>query len=130
MTQRLIVTFTATSGGARRQEALTRIAGLTDREREVLLVVGRGLSDINIGRELYMSEATVKTRVSYVLSKLGATNRAQIAILATTPAWPDHQARGLDPSSPQVMRDGRVGAGTPARGWRWRPLVGLSPPSG
>lgn len=82
VTRRLIATFTATDGGARRQEALTRIAGLTDREREVLLAVARGLSNIDIGRELYMGEATVKTHVSHVLGKLGASNRVQVAILA------------------------------------------------
>ena len=55
---------------------------LTEREREVLVAVGRGLSNADIGRKLFMSEATVKAHVSRVLVKLDATNRVQVAILA------------------------------------------------
>jgi DNA-binding NarL/FixJ family response regulator len=62
--------------------ARERLTALTDREREVLAVVARGLSNADIGRELFMSEATVKAHVSRVLVKLEATNRVQVAILA------------------------------------------------
>ncbi|HEY0691730.1 MAG TPA: LuxR C-terminal-related transcriptional regulator, partial [Kribbella sp.] len=66
----------------RQRVARERLAALTDREREVLAVVARGLSNADIGRELFMSEATVKAHVSRVLVKLDATNRVQVAILA------------------------------------------------
>jgi DNA-binding NarL/FixJ family response regulator len=62
--------------------ARERLTALTDREREVLAVVARGLSNADIGRELFMSEATVNAHVSRVLVKLEATNRVQVAILA------------------------------------------------
>jgi DNA-binding NarL/FixJ family response regulator len=62
---------------------------LTDREREVLVLVGRGLSNAEAAKALYMSEATVKTYVSRMLTKLGLANRTQAAILA-------HEAGLLD----------------------------------
>jgi DNA-binding NarL/FixJ family response regulator len=55
---------------------------LTDREREVLEAVGRGLSNAEIGEELFMSHATAKTHVSRLLSKLYARDRAQLVVLA------------------------------------------------
>ncbi len=48
----------------------------------MLVAVGRGLSNAEIGRSLYLSEATVKTHVSRLLLKLACTNRVQVAILA------------------------------------------------
>ena len=48
----------------------------------MLVAVARGLSNADIGRELFMSEATVKAHVSRLLSKLDAGNRVQVAILA------------------------------------------------
>ena len=81
-TRRLITRYTASDADARGQEARERIAVLTDREREVLLAVGRGLSNAQIGQQLFLSEATVKSHVSRVLMKLGAANRVQVAILA------------------------------------------------
>jgi DNA-binding NarL/FixJ family response regulator len=68
---------------ARRGSGGARAAGaLTERETEVVVAVGRGLSNADIGRALFMSEATVKAHVSRVLTKLGLTNRVQAAILA------------------------------------------------
>jgi len=58
-----------------------RLAKLTAREREVALAVGRGLSNAEIGRELYLSLPTVKAHVSRLYDKLEVTNRVQIAIL-------------------------------------------------
>ena len=55
---------------------------LTDREREVLAAVGRGLSNAGIGEELFMSHATAKTHVSRLLAKLDARDRAQLVVLA------------------------------------------------
>jgi len=58
------------------------LALLTDREREVLGVVARGLSNDGIARELFISPATAKTHVSRVLMKLGARDRAQLVVIA------------------------------------------------
>jgi DNA-binding NarL/FixJ family response regulator len=58
------------------------IAGLTDREREVLNAVARGLSNAEISEELFMSHATAKTHVSHLLMKLAARDRAQLVMIA------------------------------------------------
>ena len=55
---------------------------LTPREREVLALIGRGLSNKRIARELGLSEKTVKTHVANVLHKLGAADRTQAAVYA------------------------------------------------
>jgi DNA-binding NarL/FixJ family response regulator len=65
----------------RRRSAAERLAVLTDREREVALAVGAGLSNAEIAGSLYLSEATVKAHVSRLFTKLGVTNRVQIAIV-------------------------------------------------
>ncbi|WP_423213671.1 response regulator [Pseudonocardia sediminis] len=83
VTTRLLRHFTAAYGdGGRRAAAQERLAGLTGRESEVLLGVARGGSNAEIGRALHLSEATVKTHVSRLLSKLDADNRVQVAMLA------------------------------------------------
>lgn len=58
------------------------VSGLTEREREVLVLVGVGLSNSEAARRLYMGEGTVKTHVSNILAKLGCANRVQAAIIA------------------------------------------------
>ena len=55
---------------------------LTDREREVLALVGRGLSNAEIGAQLYVSPLTAKTHVSHVMTKLYARDRAQLVVIA------------------------------------------------
>jgi DNA-binding NarL/FixJ family response regulator len=55
---------------------------LTGREREVLTLVGRGLSNVEIGARLYVSPATAKTHVSHVMTKLYARDRAQLVVIA------------------------------------------------
>src|SRR5215217_586217 len=67
---------------SRRAAARRRLDVLSEREREVLVLVGRGLSNAEAAKGAYMTEATVKTYVSRMLAKLGLTNRTQAAILA------------------------------------------------
>ncbi len=82
VTRTLIGHYAADGSQGRRQQALARLEVLTDREREVLVAVGSGLSNAEVGRSLFLSEATVKAHVSRLLLKLDATNRVQVAILA------------------------------------------------
>ena len=76
VTRRLIERF------VRRPAAPPELAELTEREREVLLLVGRGRSNAEIAGELYLSEATVKTHVTRILRKLGLRDRVQAVVLA------------------------------------------------
>jgi DNA-binding NarL/FixJ family response regulator len=80
ITRRLIAQFTAQRTAAQAGE--DRLAVLTQREREVLALVGQGLSNDEIGAELFLSPATARTHVSHAMVKLGARDRAQLVVIA------------------------------------------------
>ena len=82
VTRQLMEHAAGSAADTRRARARERVAALNDREREVAIAVGQGLSNAEIGAALYMSVATVKTHVSRVLAKLDLNNRVQIALLA------------------------------------------------
>jgi DNA-binding NarL/FixJ family response regulator len=73
----------AVAGVERVAEPARRLLNaLSEREREVLTLIGQGMSNAQIGGALHLSEATVKGYVSSVLSKIGAVNRVQAALVA------------------------------------------------
>jgi DNA-binding NarL/FixJ family response regulator len=78
VTRRLIEAFS--SRPSRRENP--RFADMTDREREVLVAIARGLSNEELAEELFISENTVKTHVKRVLTKLGARDRVQAVVMA------------------------------------------------
>jgi DNA-binding NarL/FixJ family response regulator len=82
VTAKLIESYVDKAAAPRRAEALRRIAELSDREREVLQLLGTGDSNADLAKKLFVSEATVKTYVSRLLTKLDLANRTQAAILA------------------------------------------------
>ncbi|WP_432126921.1 response regulator [Streptomyces sp. bgisy082] len=90
VTRRLIAEF---AGRADRQpDPSPRLNALTEREREVLGLVGAGLSNSEIAGRLVLSPATAKTHVSRIMTKLAVRDRAQLVILAyesgmITPGW-------------------------------------------
>ncbi|MBB6344129.1 response regulator transcription factor [Nonomuraea muscovyensis] len=78
---RQLISHVSGAARSRADRARAQLAGLSEREREVALAIGRGWSNAEIGRELYMSVATVKAHVSRILTKLSLNNRVQIALL-------------------------------------------------
>ncbi len=92
---RVVAHLAATGAGTlvgRRSAARDRVAALTAREREVLALLGSGLSNGQIARRLRVVEGTVKAHVSAILARLGVDNRAAAAVVA-------HEA-GFAPSPP------------------------------
>ncbi|KQW10725.1 response regulator transcription factor [Streptomyces sp. Root369] len=59
------------------------LPGLTDREREILALIGEGLTNRQIGQRLFLAEKTVKNHISRLLAKLGVERRIQAAVIAT-----------------------------------------------
>ncbi|GAB3887425.1 response regulator transcription factor [Microbispora bryophytorum] len=89
VTRRLIAEYVAR---AKEPGIVTRLDPLTEREREVLALVGTGMTNDEIAARLYMSPATAKTHVSRTMSKLHARDRAQLVVIAyesglVKPGW-------------------------------------------
>ena len=78
ITRRVIQKFASVSRPAPPKE----LNDLSDREREVFRLMARGLSNAEIGNELYISETTVKTHVTHILQKLDLRDRVQAVVLA------------------------------------------------
>jgi DNA-binding NarL/FixJ family response regulator len=91
ITRRLIAQFTATRTA--HEVAQDRLAVLTQREREVLALVGEGLSNQEIAERLVLSPATARTHVSRSMVKLRARDRAQLVVVA-------YQTRLVSPTPP------------------------------
>ncbi|MBE2320437.1 response regulator transcription factor [Solirubrobacter sp. CPCC 204708] len=82
LTRRLIEAFVAQAPAEPRPRRDDDLAELTPREREVLTLVGRGLSNTEIADELILSPLTAKTHVARLFQKLDARDRAQLVVLA------------------------------------------------
>ena len=81
-TRRLLDQFAAVLPDAGATPPDDRLAGLTEREREVLVQVGRGRSNTEIAADLVVAEATVKTHIGRLLAKTGSRDRVQLVVLA------------------------------------------------
>jgi DNA-binding NarL/FixJ family response regulator len=79
VTARLLSTF---AGAAAGRTPVQPVDPLTDREEEVLVAVARGLTNTEIGDELFISLSTVKTHIASLMTKLRARNRVEIAMWA------------------------------------------------
>jgi DNA-binding NarL/FixJ family response regulator len=82
VTRRLVEQFAAISVPAEPPGIPPALAVLTDREREVLRLIARGLSNVEIANEIVVAETTVKTHVARILAKLGIRDRVQAVVLA------------------------------------------------
>ncbi|WP_037357141.1 response regulator [Amycolatopsis orientalis] len=78
ITRRLVEAYTSTPPA----EPAPELTALTEREREVLRLVGTGMSNADIAARLLVSEATVKTHLNRLMSKLGISSRAQAVVVA------------------------------------------------
>jgi DNA-binding NarL/FixJ family response regulator len=78
VTRRLIMEFTARTGRPGRQE----LPPISERERDVLIGVARGYSNAELAADLFIGEATVKTHISSLLTKLGCRDRVQLVVRA------------------------------------------------
>jgi DNA-binding NarL/FixJ family response regulator len=80
VTAQVIAAATHGQVSSRKDEAQASLSLLTERERDVALAIGRGMTNAEIARSQYMSIATVKAHVTKILEKFGANNRVQVAI--------------------------------------------------
>jgi len=80
VTRRLLDRFVG--GGGKPMRDAAELDVLTEREREVLVLIAKGLSNLEIAETLFLSEATVKTHVGRILSKLDLRDRVQAVVLA------------------------------------------------
>jgi DNA-binding NarL/FixJ family response regulator len=92
MTRRLVAEFAARAKEPTGGAGGVDLAGLTDREREVMALVADGLTNDEIAGRLYLSPATVRTHVSRAMIKLGARDRTQLVVFAyesglVRPGW-------------------------------------------
>ena len=72
------------------QQPVDALSALTERERDILTLIGEGLTNRQIGQQLFLAEKTVKNHISRLLAKLGVERRIQAAVIATQTA--DHAA--------------------------------------
>ena len=96
LTRRLLERFAAGPDPGTRPPVFEE---LTEREVDVLRLVARGLSNSDIGSDLFLSEATVKTYVSRLLAKLGLRDRVQLAVLAYESGLVTAGGAGRDPQT-------------------------------
>ena len=89
VTRRVIEQFTRSS----RRSPPKEVGELTVREREILRLIAAGLSNAEIGRELYISDTTVKTHVTHILQKLNLRDRVQAVVLAYQTGLFEHDAQ-------------------------------------
>ncbi|MBE4733529.1 MULTISPECIES: response regulator [Streptomyces] len=69
--------------GPKEEQEPEALPGLTEREREILALIGEGLTNRQIGQRLFLAEKTVKNHISRLLAKLGVERRVQAAVIAT-----------------------------------------------
>ncbi|MGW1490060.1 response regulator [Streptomyces sp. NPDC002402] len=86
-TARLMSSLRAEPTGA--EAVAPALAALSPRERDILALIGEGLTNRQIGKRLYLSEKTVKNHISRLLAKLGVQRRVQAAVLATQLEQPE-----------------------------------------
>ncbi|MFC8079659.1 response regulator [Streptomyces sp. NPDC057307] len=91
-------------GGAEPEQRTHGLPNLTEREQEILALVGEGLTNREIGERLYLAEKTVKNNVSRLLAKLGVERRVQAAVLATQANAAHEQQHGAAPSEGRPRR--------------------------
>jgi DNA-binding NarL/FixJ family response regulator len=80
VTGRVLAAYRSAAPAAGRDDAA--LAGLTARERDVLVLIGRGRTNAEIARELFVGEGTVKTHVNHLFAKLGLRDRAAAVVFA------------------------------------------------